>query len=175
MCIHIHVRPSVKWAFIRTSVFYLSLWPVWQNMLHHRDQFECYHLTSAAALTHSLSAKPVSSPTLVITQFRIHLRILLAHRFGTPIFCSKLDRISAAYLVASACLFFCFECCCWKSSRKDRGEGPSHLYSSHWLYCTKMADQGGGALKGLRLLTLERGPQGYGFHMYTNKVLKVNA
>lgn len=36
-----------------------------------------------------------------------------------------------------------------------------------------MANQGGGALRGLRLLTLEKGPRGFGFHMYTNKVLKV--
>lgn len=35
-------------------------------------------------------------------------------------------------------------------------------------------NEGGGALKGLRQLTMERGPQGYGFHMYTNKVLKVS-
>ena len=34
--------------------------------------------------------------------------------------------------------------------------------------------EGGGALKGLRQLTMDRGPQGYGFHMYTNKVLKVS-
>ena len=33
----------------------------------------------------------------------------------------------------------------------------------------------GGALKGLRLLTVDRGPKGFGFHMYTNKVLKVSA
>ena len=32
----------------------------------------------------------------------------------------------------------------------------------------------GGALKGLRLLTVDRGPKGFGFHMYTNKVLKVS-
>lgn len=36
-----------------------------------------------------------------------------------------------------------------------------------------MAGEGGAALKGLRLLTLDRGPEGYGFHMYTNKELKV--
>lgn len=34
-------------------------------------------------------------------------------------------------------------------------------------------EEGGAAsLKGLRLLTLDRGPEGYGFHMYTNKSLK---
>ena len=32
---------------------------------------------------------------------------------------------------------------------------------------------GAASLKGLRLLTLDRGPEGYGFHMYTNKSLKV--
>ena len=31
----------------------------------------------------------------------------------------------------------------------------------------------GGALKGLRLVTLTRGPEGFGFHMYTNRQLKV--
>lgn len=36
-----------------------------------------------------------------------------------------------------------------------------------------MASQGGASLKGLRLLTMDRGPEGYGFHMYTNKELKV--
>ena len=36
------------------------------------------------------------------------------------------------------------------------------------------AGEGGAAsLKGLRLLTMDRGPDGYGFHMYTNKTLKV--
>ena len=38
-----------------------------------------------------------------------------------------------------------------------------------------MATQGGGALRGLRLLSVDRGPRGFGFHMYTNKVLKVSA
>ena len=33
--------------------------------------------------------------------------------------------------------------------------------------------QEGGALKGLRFITVDRGPKGFGFHMYTNKVLKV--
>ena len=33
---------------------------------------------------------------------------------------------------------------------------------------------GAAALKGLRLLTVNRGPEGYGFHMYTNKSLKVS-
>ena len=37
-----------------------------------------------------------------------------------------------------------------------------------------MAGEGGAALKGLRLLTIDRGPEGYGFHMYTNKELKVS-
>ena len=39
-----------------------------------------------------------------------------------------------------------------------------------------MADHSGegGALKGLRLITIDRGPEGYGFHMYTNKQLKVD-
>ena len=38
-----------------------------------------------------------------------------------------------------------------------------------------MAGEGGAAaLKGLRLLTMDRGPEGYGFHMYTNKTLKVH-
>lgn len=32
---------------------------------------------------------------------------------------------------------------------------------------------GAASLKGLRLLTMDRGPEGYGFHMYTNKTLKV--
>lgn len=34
----------------------------------------------------------------------------------------------------------------------------------------------GGAtiLKGLRLVTMDRGPEGFGFHMYTNKTLKVS-
>ena len=32
----------------------------------------------------------------------------------------------------------------------------------------------GGALRGLRLLTIDRGPEGFGFHMYTNKQLKVS-
>ena len=32
----------------------------------------------------------------------------------------------------------------------------------------------GGALRGLRLLTVNRGPKGFGFHMYSNKVLKVS-
>ena len=37
-----------------------------------------------------------------------------------------------------------------------------------------MAGEGGAAaLKGLRLLTMDRGPEGYGFHMYTNKELMV--
>ena len=36
-----------------------------------------------------------------------------------------------------------------------------------------MAEEGGAALKGLRLATMDRGPEGYGFHMYTNKELKV--
>ena len=36
-----------------------------------------------------------------------------------------------------------------------------------------MTSQGGASLKGLRLLTMDRGPEGYGFHMYTNKELKV--
>ncbi len=31
----------------------------------------------------------------------------------------------------------------------------------------------GAMLKGLRLLTVARGREGYGFHMYTNKTLKV--
>lgn len=31
---------------------------------------------------------------------------------------------------------------------------------------------GAAALKGLRLLSLERGPDGFGFHMYTNRQLK---
>lgn len=36
--------------------------------------------------------------------------------------------------------------------------------------------EGGGAtvLKGLRLVTMDRGPEGFGFHMYTNKTLKVS-
>ena len=38
-----------------------------------------------------------------------------------------------------------------------------------------MAGEGGAALKGLRLVTVDRGPEGYGFHMYTNKELKVTA
>ena len=33
--------------------------------------------------------------------------------------------------------------------------------------------KGGAALKGLRLLTVDRGPEGFGFHMYTNRALKV--
>lgn len=33
---------------------------------------------------------------------------------------------------------------------------------------------GAASLKGLRLLTMDRGPEGYGFHMYTNKTLKVH-
>ncbi len=39
-----------------------------------------------------------------------------------------------------------------------------------------MADHGaeGGALKGLRLITIKRGPEGYGFHMYTNRKLNVS-
>lgn len=39
------------------------------------------------------------------------------------------------------------------------------------------AEEGGAgaALKGLRLLTIDRGPEGYGFHMYTNKTLKVSS
>jgi hypothetical protein len=32
---------------------------------------------------------------------------------------------------------------------------------------------GAASLKGLRLLTMDRGPEGYGFHMFTNKSLKV--
>ena len=28
---------------------------------------------------------------------------------------------------------------------------------------------GAGQIKGLRLLTMDRGPDGFGFHMYTNK------
>lgn len=32
---------------------------------------------------------------------------------------------------------------------------------------------GAASLRGLRLLTMDRGPEGYGFHMYTNKSLKV--
>ncbi len=32
---------------------------------------------------------------------------------------------------------------------------------------------GGAALRGLRLVTMDRGPEGFGFHMYTNKTLKV--
>ena len=35
--------------------------------------------------------------------------------------------------------------------------------------------QGAAAIRGLRLVTMDRGPEGYGFHMYTNKTLKVNA
>ena len=36
----------------------------------------------------------------------------------------------------------------------------------------------GGAVTGqmgLRLLTIDRGPKGYGFHMYTNNTLKVSS
>ena len=31
-----------------------------------------------------------------------------------------------------------------------------------------------GALRGLRLLTIDRGSDGFGFHMYTNRELKVS-
>ena len=36
---------------------------------------------------------------------------------------------------------------------------------------SNVADQWGGAgrVKGLRLLTMDRGPEGFGFHMYTNR------
>lgn len=36
---------------------------------------------------------------------------------------------------------------------------------------SNVAEQWGGAgrVKGLRLLTMDRGPEGFGFHMYTNK------
>ena len=39
---------------------------------------------------------------------------------------------------------------------------------------SRMNGEGGAsALKGLRLLTVDRGPEGFGFHMYTNRSLKV--
>lgn len=89
--------------------------------------------------------------------------------------CSTLDR-SAAYLVASDCYFSASSVI---ESSREKTEGQRLLISIRPIDCTalhtKMADQGGGALKGLRLLTVDRGPQGFGFHMYTNKVLKVNA
>lgn len=162
-------------ASIRTFVFYLSLGPVWQNVLHHRDQVECYHLTPAAALTHSSRTTPRPCK---LTHTRYHsipyfTSVYLLHTVpARPFFAQTLD-LSADYLVASACYFPASSVV--ESSREDREAAPSHLYSSHWQYCTKMADQGGGALRGLRLITVERGPQGFGFHMYTNKVLKVNA
>ncbi len=45
-----------------------------------------------------------------------------------------------------------------------------------WENRSVMADHGaeGGALKGLRLITIKRGPEGYGFHMYTNRKLNVS-
>lgn len=43
---------------------------------------------------------------------------------------------------------------------------------------TTLAEENGGgadsgALRGLRLLTMDRGSDGFGFHMYTNRELKV--
>ena len=40
----------------------------------------------------------------------------------------------------------------------------------------QMNGEGGAttALRGLRLLTFDRGPEGFGFHMYTNRSLKVS-
>ena len=65
------------------------------------------------------------------------------------------------------------------SEAKKRGADPCLRARLAQIGEKKMAQtngEGGAstALKGLRLLTLDRGTEGYGFHMYTNRSLKVS-